>query len=472
MMILSCSFFDSLPKNRDQKKLNDPFTKGYQLFSNRHYQQALPVFLTYLKNHNIDEDNYSWALFFFGICLKENGYTHAAFDIFTRLIEQSPNAKIVTHVLEFFESAISQGIITENQLQETVFCSKNFGYIDEPLSYFIFFQQGMCNWRKGYIEWGNQQFKKIPKNSIYYPQYHFELSRLMIHNNDIQKAIEILTSILHSDAITPSIKEKTRITLARLFYEQKKYDRSDELYQKIDKHHPEKSLFLLERAWTQYYSGYPDIAMGLLIGLKAPELENTITPEYFLLKALIYKQVCNYQKALSIVNEFQDQYHELIDHIKKRHQLSDQRQALQLLYLRKTIKQHLSLLNLLEHEKDSIQQLDNKPLAKYLENIYIVLINRYKNELQTIAKKEYERLSDQLLSFEENMRLMNYEIGLDMYQRVKQQTNSKKKEDSASIDNPVIYPFIHEYWNDELDDLRVSLPNRCQTLEEWDIFFK
>jgi len=473
MMFLSCSFVAFHPKPKDQKPLSNLFSSGYQLFSQKQYQQALPLFYEFLNTHTQDDDNYSWALFFLGISLRENGFKHASFDVFTRLIEQSPNAKIVTHVLLFLETAINQGDIGEDYIRETVFCSKNFGYVEAPLSAFIDYHQGMCNWQKGYIDWGNTQFEKIPQNSIYYLKYQYELARLMIQTNDIQKSIEILENILNSEILTPSLFEKTCITLARLFYEQKKYLRADQLYQKIHKYHPEQSRFLLERAWTHYHSGKPDSALGLLIGLNSPDLNHQITPEYFLLKALLYKDVCNYQKALTIVDEFYAKYQTLINDIKNRHQWVNQRQALQLLSQKKTIYQELHVLTDLENEQISIKHIPNKSLSDHLQNTYLILMNKHKNKLRTIAQKEYERMSNQLLTFEENMRLMNYEIGLDMYQRVKQFTNRPKhKSTTFKIDNPVIYPFIDEYWNDELDDLRVSLTNRCQTLEEWDIFFK
>ena len=35
-----------------------------------------------------------------------------------------------------------------------------------------------------------------------------------------------------------------------------------------------------------------------------------------------------------------------------------------------------------------------------------------------------------------------------------------------------VYSFQGEFWNDELDDYKVVLPNKCENVEEWDIFFK
>ena len=69
---------------------------------------------------------------------------------------------------------------------------------------------------------------------------------------------------------------------------------------------------------------------------------------------------------------------------------------------------------------------------------------------------------------------MEYEIGLDMYKRVYDvhyQENAKDRSDGSSPKRAV-YPFQGEFWNDELADYQVTLPNKCQDMEEWDIFFK
>jgi hypothetical protein len=73
---------------------------------------------------------------------------------------------------------------------------------------------------------------------------------------------------------------------------------------------------------------------------------------------------------------------------------------------------------------------------------------------------------------------MEYEIGLDMYQRVYTYHYTEEKPGKESTDGKdeetkkVVYNFQGEFWNDELDDYKVTLPNKCQNAEEWDIFFK
>ncbi|KPA17714.1 conserved hypothetical protein, secreted [Candidatus Magnetomorum sp. HK-1] len=476
MIIQSCLFSRSdniLKPLEESTSSKDRFTQAYKLFSQHQYNKALPVFHEYLKIHGPDDDNFAWALFFFGISLKENGFTYAAFDIFSQLIDQSPNAKIVTHVLGLFESAMLKGQISDNYIRKTAFCSKNFAFIEAPLSDFIDFQQGMCNWEKGYIEWGNEHFRQIPLESLYYEHYRIEHARLMVLNNENHKAIAVLEDILKSKKVSKSIQSKAQITLARLYYGQKDYIRADQLYIKIAKYHSDQARFLLERAWTQFHMGHLDIALGLLTALNAPDFKNQITPEYFLLKSLIYKNVCNYQNALSIVDEFQNQYQDILSSLKERRPLDDHIPALQLLSHEKKISDLLIILKQLEYESKMAKSLTNKSLVDDLISRYQILMNKYIHQIKKNADYIYVKLADQLLTYEENMRLMHYEIGLDMYQRVKQVAKTLNKASAEmTADNPVIYPFINEYWNDELDHLRVSLTDHCQTLEEWDIFFK
>ena len=94
-------------------------------------------------------------------------------------------------------------------------------------------------------------------------------------------------------------------------------------------------------------------------------------------------------------------------------------------------------------------------------------------------------MADNMLQFEEEAHLMEYEIGLDMYQRVREIHFAENKAGSSSggtssdvansdedLADEVVYNFQGEFWNDELDNYQVRLPNRCESAEEWDIFFK
>jgi hypothetical protein len=82
-------------------------------------------------------------------------------------------------------------------------------------------------------------------------------------------------------------------------------------------------------------------------------------------------------------------------------------------------------------------------------------------------------MANELLKFEEAVNLMEYEIGLDMYQRVYQYHYREESPLAGkSTKGAVIYSFQGEFWNDELDDYTVTLTDKRNSIEEWDIFFK
>jgi len=476
LMFQSCSFstVNIVTTNTTTAPSKDLFNKGYQLFSQNQFKDAIPFFHAYLEQQTPDADNYEWALFFYGICLKKNRLNYAAFDIFARLIDQSPNAKIVTHAIGLFEQAISQGQIHESLIRNTALCTKNLGFVESPLSHFIDFHQGMCNWEKGYIDWGNVQFSMIPEDSPYYFKYRFELARLRIQQKQIDEAIHILSGVLESKHIDQSMRTRCHITLARLYFEKQNYAQADDLYKTIAKFQKDQSRFLLERAWTQFHLNQPNQAMGLLIARNAPDFNSMVMPEYFLLKSLIYKQICNYQKALAIVDDWNGTYQEIINGIRNRQPLTSQANILPLLLRKNAIKDTISIIHRLTYEQKLSEGIQNKKVAENLTTVYELFIQKYAHELKKLSDHAYVEISDKLLTFEENMRLMHYEIGLSMYERVKQSRSEIKNQPFAekTFEQPVIYPFIGEYWNDELDHLRVSLTDKCQTPEQWDVFFK
>jgi hypothetical protein len=157
-----------------------------------------------------------------------------------------------------------------------------------------------------------------------------------------------------------------------------------------------------------------------------------------------------------------------------------------LLLNRKNIKQEWDFIQLLEKERALCRQFQPKPKARakekekdalyqYLDRLYAVQIAESTQALKARMETEYEKYADNLLQYEEEAHLMAYEIGLDMYQRTNQshyREEPKTDAQGAQENGVVIYPFQGEFWNDELADLKVVLPNKCSNLEEWDVFFK
>ncbi|MBT8332667.1 MAG: hypothetical protein KJP06_10125, partial [Deltaproteobacteria bacterium] len=342
------------------------------------------------------------------------------------------------------------------------------------VSDFVNYHQGLFDWEHGFFQWGNQHFSQIAPETHYYYQYLYKKALLALYRDQISEATDLLKQILRSDNPSRELKDNTRKTLARLLYEQQQFEEADFMYAQIQKSILQQAENLLERAWAEYRMGNLEKAMGLLYAFEAPSFRDAFKPEYFILKSFIYKDVCHYDKALSVIEEFKSRYGVALEIIYSRQAAVDNHALMLYLLNKKQINRIWQFLELLEREKAACDKFQDKALRSYLAKLYDLQIQQSRDNLKRQIEDEYEKVANDLLQYEENAHLMEYEIGLDMYKRVYEvhyQEDQKEQPDSATH-KKVVYPFQGEFWNDELADFQVTLPNKCQDMEEWDIFFK
>jgi hypothetical protein len=452
---------------------SDTFLTGYELFERKAYSEACPYFYRYLSGHSPDDSDYEWAEFFFGICLKKLDLSHAAADILGHLVTRKPNPKIVSYCLELFEEMTRTMPFDRDLVIHQVICDQQYGFVEDDMGDFVHFYQGVYDWEHGFFEWGNDHFSKIRPGTYYYYKYLYQKALICVYRDQIDEAVRILKEILDSPGRSEDIKDEVRKTLARLLYEKGQYREADLLYQQIRKHILEQSQDLLERAWAHYRMENPERAMGLLYAFEAPSFKNHFSPEYYILKSFIYKDVCHYQKALEVVGDFKARYGNALENIHHRGKLEENNALLLVLLGKRDITETWSFLQLLEKEKERCKQFEDDALYQYLERIYVLQIQESADTLKKQIQKAYEQMANEMLQYEEEAHLMEYEIGLDMYQRVyKYHYKGEGSSDGKDLDGMVVYPFQGEFWNDELEDYHVTLPNKCHNMEEWDIFFK
>jgi hypothetical protein len=84
---------------------------------------------------------------------------------------------------------------------------------------------------------------------------------------------------------------------------------------------------------------------------------------------------------------------------------------------------------------------------------------------QARLKASVRDQADRLLRAAEQVRLMEYEVGLKLYERVRKGSRLVPLLSEQELaPKQVAFRFVDEYWNDELRSYRFSLHSRC--LEE------
>ncbi len=463
-------------KQDQSEKDSDAFRKGYSLFQDKRYMEASEFLYTYLKENSPDDQDYEWAEFFFGISLRKRGFTHASVDQLSHLVTRKPNPKIVSYSLELIEE-VSRTLPFDRELvTREVLSSHEYGFVEQHLTDFINFHQGVFDWERGFDQWGKEHFEQITPGSYYFYRYLYQKALYSIYQDRIDDAIALLKEVLKSPAQSDIFRNDVRKTLARLLYEKGDFKEADFMYGQIDKPMLDQAKNLMERAWVHYRNGDNEKAMGLLYSFQAPSFQDFFTPEYYILKSFIYKSVCHYQKALSVVEEFNKHYSDSLSAIYARGTAIENEDLLKVILNKKQINETWRFLLLLEKEREQGREISQKALFDYIDEIYNLQIQETVKELQRLVRNEYEDMANELLQYEEEAHLLEYEVGLDMYQRVNQYhykgDNVLIKDAGTAMKSRVAYPFQGEFWTDELDDYNVTLPEKCSQSEEWDIFFK
>ena len=460
---------ENLPEDTDN------FNEGYRLFEKKKYYAAVHHLYAYLSSHDPDDEEYEWAEFFLGISLDKLGLSHASVDVLTHLVKRRPNPKIASYALEMFELTTRTQPFDRDKIINQVLCDEEYGFVEQHLTDFINYHKGVFDWEHGFFEWGERHFGSITHDSYYYYKYLYQKTLLNIYKNEVDEAIVDLKQILDGLPDEDKFKDEVRQTLARLLYEKEDYAAARKLYMEIQTPALEQAQQLLERAWVQYQSGEYEKAMGLLYAFRAPCYRNYFTPEYFILKSFIYKGVCHYQEAMSVIEDFNDHYGQSLDMIYHRDEVKANRMLLLVIINKQQINFLWKFLELLENEKAYVESMPDSALKAYLAKIYELQLLKTGKAFKLKVQDEYEKIANSLLQYEEESHLLEYEIGLDMYERVQQYHYKKDQNGTAKgkpADRTVAYPFQGEFWTYELDDYQVTLPSKCECSEEWDVFFK
>lgn len=455
------------------------FKRAYVDFKEEHWEIAAAGFLRFVRMTSEDERNYEWAEFFLGICLDKLGFTHGAVDRFSNLAARKPNTKIVAYVLDMFEKISRTQPFDSDQVILQVVNDKDYGFISGHLEGFVHYYQGIQDWKTGHRDWAQDHFKKIPEQNYYYSRYLFHQAIHLIEQDKPKQALKKLSEILKQPDLDETLADESKWVAARLHYELGELKEAGFLYKTIKKPVIQQASFLLEQAWIAYQQENYERAMGYLYAFEAPSFRQFFTPEYYILKSFIYKDVCHYESALSVVSEFQQRYGRSLEAIYNRKKETDQ-EGEELLYVilaKKDVKQIWAFIQSLEAEREYIDDLDDESLIQYVSDVYKLQIAESSYQIRHLIEDEYKKRANELLKYEEESNLMRYEIGVDMYQRVSEASykslpNPYDHKIKTEENTFVTYQFQHEYWNDELGHYQVKLPDQCKSFEDWDLFFQ
>jgi hypothetical protein len=390
-------------------------------------REAAPKFYAYIHGSPRTADNYEWAQYFLADDLARLGFTHAAMVYYADVAKTRSRAEILPEALASMEKLTSRVPYDTELVEREVLYGTDFGFLPPAAADYVNFHKGLIALRDGNLRWATSHFAKLHADTSYTSRARLvHAVEKMTRENDVDAALTDFEA-LAADKVAPrDVRNEARVSAARLFFERGEYDKTHQLYDSVELPDldPGRGEIYLEKAWTYYRRGEASLAMGLLLALDAPSFRELFLPEKYILASLIYKDRCHYLPAKRAARGFTRRYKQALTLIHERGNLKDDPRL-----VRAALEQDVAVrragefVELLGRERDMVDQFTSRfeqsGLTRRLRAIYDRALAEATRQREAMLKRALTSAADRLLRDEEQVRLLDYEIGLDLYKRVK-----------------------------------------------------
>ena len=457
------------PPAQPQKVDPKTFQTALEEYFGGNPKAAARLLFTYIQNVPSTDENFAWAQFFLARSFIDLGLRHAGAAYLARIARERTNPAVLPKALEELR-VLTEVPHDEVMIDEQIFGALDLGFLPEEIAGYAHYQQGLVDLRVGNERWANTHFAKLQEGSPEHSRarYAMLVTRLKTTKKDLPKEmIDQFYELAKDENLTQEARNDAMMAVARLKFEQKDFTGALEAYGmvKLPLLDPGRAAIYLEEAWTRYQMGEIHAAMGILTTLDAPSFRDEFLPEKYLLRAFIYKDLCHYLPAKRAAKELTRRYADSLEAVREREDLTEDARIKRAAASHGQAKRARKFLESLELEGERLGRYAGsfgEALFAYTTRLYDLARAEAQRNYNTRLRAAVRVEADKLLRAAEQVRLMEYEVGLKLYERVKKGSKLVQNiEEKKLLPNEVGFTFKNEYWNDELRDYRFSLKSRC-----------
>lgn len=461
---------DSDPK-RDltPKQAAELFADGLAQYHAEQYSGAAATFYVFLTRAPGGTDNYGWGQFFMGECLYNLGYDYAAEVYYYLVAKTRSQPEVLVDTLTRLEALSHKAVFDEELVYKDLVYDGDFGVLPPNLASWVAYVQGMYDYRRNSMDWGERHFKNVDKDSPYSLETSYVRAVAAVRSRRDTDAMAWLNSILKSSLDAVEVKNRALLAKARLQFEQSQFSEAIASYDEVKKVALsfEDAEMLTEKAWSAYYKQDYAYALGLLHALRAPSYEQFFFPESYLLTALIYKDLCHYLAAKNVVRAFRFKFSRTLEQLKQRLPMERIDRIRRATAYEGALGHRSHLLQALRMERLNAQSQGGwyrSGLQKHMFALYDDALKTHDRLWREQFAKEADAVSLRLLDTVEQMNILDYEISLDIYKPLDDRAVTLAAPPQIPLPDPSnhnYYEFDGEYWNEELGSYRFYITSRC-----------
>lgn len=325
-------------------------------------------------------------------------------------------------------------------------------------SYYLYKAIGALD--KGVKKWADSYLASVDTENFI--KYAFWQAIEAYKKKDMKEAEKWLQKVLSRKVQDryQSLFKKAARTLARIYFEQEQYGRSYDIYRSfLLRLNPLEPSDWVEAAWDLYYLKRYDEALGMIFNMESLVSGEMIQLEKYVLRALIYEELCATDYMERLVSTFEKEFGAAIMGVKTGKVLS-KIPELQRIYVAENepYYQLTTTLANLQEEQARLGRLPSglRDLARYLYETEISVIQK---RMPAYAEEAGQRAADQLVGFAEALRFIKFDVAKSRLgsEEEQQSTATKKKEDEFEIR----WVQNGDFWRDERLRYHAVLENRC-----------
>jgi hypothetical protein len=426
-----------------------------------------PLVFDYMQHATPSDAHLPMAEFQLATALEELGLRAAATAYFAKLVSDRMDPEVVpqalTQLLRLFEQP------HDLNLEMLVFSTLDLGALPAPLQRRAHLEQGLVDLNGGREAWAKSHFDQLPQDSRESAEARFTQLVLLVKRGDpAKRLVPQFQQLLLHPALPKKTKLESQLAVARLQFEYGDVQSAAQNYQNAELAplDPGRAALYLEEAWAEYSLGHDEATLALLVALDAPSFRGAFLPDKYLLRAQILLSKCHYLPARRAARELLRTYSGALDAIAQRRDLAEVTVLRDAALAKPRVAQAEALVLNTQKEIDALDRLH----PRLGDALYDSLARVYGTALAEAIRSRDQRLSrsleveaDKLLAAAEQVRVLEYEVGLQLHARLSSrgELTDTKAVRFAEVPTAVSYEFTGEYWNDELRDVQTETPSRC-----------
>ncbi len=447
-------------------KKDDAFSVAVEAVQDKSYSDGAKAAWTFVNNADPDDPRYDRGLKLVASASENLGMTFIAAMLYRQIAMTRRNMEVVPEALYGLKRIVENSPYSEDLIVTGFIAAETFSELPRDVRSFVNYYQGLDMVRRGSIEWAEKNFEQIPDTDPYFYEAEYVRIVRLVVDGDYTRAIKRLKEMLKHKELSRKTRTNVHRTLARLAFEEKRYEDALFHFDMIRELAPNDPDILIESAWTHFYLGDSRKTLGLLVALDAPVHRRHISPERYLLEALALRRLCQFGAARAAAVKLERRYSASL------RQLSEGVLPVDIEELRKSAryltgsKNEVLFLESLRREKEILDYLREdlgEDLYKYLNSLYTRGVETAETSLNARLEDDLNQLAEELLASQEGVRLIIHELGVSLLRgrRRPQGADEKPAFEIPKTGSKVFYSFNKEYWTDELDDLLVVAEDRC-----------